>query len=232
MRRDVVSGMLLIVGSVAWVFALAHHPTGHDMLAGADPEGQARLGVLIHAIAIGSAPIVFMGLLGLARRLGRSDLVTAALVSFGFAAVGIMVAAVMSGFVATPLTQRIREADAPARDVYHMLLSYTGLINQGFAKVHVVASSVGMLLWSAAIWRSQRMSRAAGVAGAVIGAGVLFALFSGHLRLGVHGAQLVTFATSGWLIWVGVLLCRRAQPVSDPREGDGAGEVGGGGVMV
>ena len=213
MRRDVVSGTLLITGALVWVFALALHPTGHDMLAGADPGGQARLGVLIHAVAIASAPMVFMGLLGLARRLDWTELAIAALVSFGFAAVGIMVAAVMSGFVATPLTQRIMAADAAARDVYHMLLGYTGLINQGFAKTHVVASSVGMLLWAAAIRWSGRMSRSAGVAGAVIGAGVLLALFSGLIRLDVHGARLVTFATSGWLIWVGVLLCGRGQVV-------------------
>ena len=46
------------------------------------------------------------------------------------------------------------------------------------------------------------------VVGAVIGAAVLLGCFSGHLRLDVHGFGIVIFAQSGWLIWLGSLLCR------------------------
>ena len=64
------------------------------------------------------------------------------------------------------------------------------------------------MLWSAAILRSGRISRAAGLAGTVVGAGVFLAFLSGYLRLDVHGFGIMTVTQSGWLIWLGILLCR------------------------
>jgi len=139
-------------------------------------------------------------------------------VAFGFGGVAVMTAAVASGFVATGLTRQILADEGGSRDVYHALLAYTGLVNQGFAKVNVVSWAVAILLWSAAIWRSRRMERAAGIVGAVVGGGILIAFFSGHLRLNVHGFGIVTFAQSGWLIWIGILLCRGGPSAPESRE--------------
>lgn len=206
--RDVVSGLLLIAGSLAYMLVMTIHPTAHDLMTAESFARQARMGVLVHGLALAATPIVFLGLLGLSRRLGPSDLATAGLVVFGFGGVAVMSAAVASGFVATPLIGRLLTAEGASRDVYHALLGYTGLVNQGFAQVHVVAFSVAILLWSAAILVTGRMSRAAGIAGVVVGLGVLLVFFSGHVRLDVHGARIVFFAQSGWLIWLGSLLCR------------------------
>ena len=43
----------------------------------------------------------------------------------------------------------------------------------------------------------------------MVGAGVLVAFLSGHVSLDVHGFGLITFTQSGWLIWLGILMCRR-----------------------
>lgn len=212
MRRDVISGTLLILGALTGVFALGLHPTAHDLL---EPEGlsrMAQLNALVHGTAIAGVPMVFVGLLGLARRLAPSELTTPALVTFATGGVAVVCAAVMSGFVATPVIARIVAADPATRVTYEALLTYTSLLNQGFAKVFVVASSVAIVLWSVAILRSGRLQRAAGIAGAVVGGLVLIAFLTRQVRLDIHGFGLITFAQSAWLIWIGVLLLRRAPP--------------------
>lgn len=203
MKRDVTSGILLCAGALAGIAVMSLHPTPHQPLASA---GMARLNVLVHGLALVAVPVVFLGLVGVARRLEPSDLTTAALVAWGAGSVAVMSAAVASGFVAPGVMTRIVAAEGSR--VPEAFLLYTGLWNQGFAKVNVVAYAVGLLLWSAAILRSGRMARASGVVGAVVGAGVLLGFFSGHLTLDVHGFGLVTFAQSGWLIWLSVQLCR------------------------
>lgn len=206
--RDAASGILLLAGSLAGIVVMSLHPTGHDLMTAGGSEKLAQLNVIVHGLALAATPIVFLGLLGVARRLGPSDLTTSALVAWGFGGLAVTSAAVASGFVAPGVIARIIAAEGSR--VPQAFLVYTGLWNQGFAKVNVVAYSVGILLWSAAILRSGRMARAAGIAGAVIGAGILLGFFSGHLRLDVHGFGIVTFAQSGWLIWLGILLCREA----------------------
>jgi hypothetical protein len=218
MRRDFVSGILLIAGSLADVFALSLHPTSRDLLTSADPARQVHLNALVHGVALAGVPILFLGLLGLARRLAPSDLATAALVSYAFGGMAVLSAAVASGFVAPAMIEHMLDAEGPARSTYEALLAYSGHVNQGFATVYVVASSVAILLWSTAIVRSGRMARTVGIVGAVIGVGVLLAFFSGHLRLDVHGFGLVTFAQAGWTVWLGILLCRNGRRLSSAGE--------------
>ena len=214
MQRDVIGGTALIVGALASMVVMLLHPTGSDILHAQNFERQVNLGVAVHGLALAATPVLFFGLLGVSRRLGPSDLTIAALVAYGFGGVAILSAAVASGFVATGLFERIVATEGASRDWYHALGEYTGMVNQGFAKVYVVASSVAILLWSAAVLRGRRMARAAGFTGVVVGAGVLVAFLSGHLSLDVHGFGVVTFAQSAWLIWLGVLLCREARPAS------------------
>ena len=208
MRRDVTGGILLIAGSLVGVMVLSLHPTGRDLLTSADASRQALLSMMVHALALAGLPMLFLGQLGLARRLGSSHLTTSALVVYGFGGVAVLSAAVVSGFVSTPITQRILAAEGPTREMYKALLMYSGLLNHGFANVSVVASSAAILLWSVAIIRSKQMTRAVGFAGIVVSTGVLLAFLSGHLGLDVHGFGLITFAQSAWMIWLGILLCR------------------------
>jgi len=208
MKRDVPSGILLIVGAVTGLVVMTHHPTARTLLEPGAFAHQARLNGLVHGLALASVPVLFLGLLGLTRRLGWSDLGVAALVVYGFATVAVTSAAVASGFVATEVIGRMAEAEGSARDLDHALMEYTGMLNQGFAKVDVVASSVALLLWSAAILKSRVMPRVVGHVGVIVGGAVLLAFFAGHLRLNVHGFGIVVFLQAVWLIWIGVLLCR------------------------
>jgi len=119
--------------------------------------------------------------------------------------------------VPTGVIGRMMAVGEGAREVYHALLTYTSLVKRSSANVHVVAMSVAILLWSAAILRSRLMGRAVGIAGVVAGTGILLGLFSGHLRMDVHGFGLVTLAHAAWLIWLGILLCRGRGGVSEGR---------------
>lgn len=216
MKRDVLSGTVLIVGAVTTMVVMAFHPTGQTPITRENFPSQGLLNVTVHSLALVAVPTLFLGLLGLARRLGPSDVTTAALVAYGFGAVAIMSAAVASGLVVTGVIDQIFNGPPDARAVNQVLLTYTHLLNQGFAKVNLVASSVAILLFSTGIWRSGRLARAAAVAGAVIGAGLLLAFFAGRLGLDAHGFGIVTFVQSLWLIWLGVLLCREGERAALP----------------
>ena len=196
MKRDVVSGTLLIVGSAGGVVVMALHPTAHGLMNPESGPHLTQVNAMVHGLALAAVPAVVLGLLGLRRRLGPSDLATAGLVAYGWASVAVLSAAVASGFV------------APGVIADEAFLSYTRLLNQGFAKVNVVASCVAILLFAWAILRKRSLSRVAGIVGAAVAAVILLLFLVGHLRLDVHGFGIVTFAQSAWLIWIGILLCR------------------------
>jgi len=71
--------------------------------------------VTVHSVALGTVPILFVGLLGLSRRLRLTDLTTAALVAHGFGCAAVMRAVVADGFIATAVIERIVTAEGPAR---------------------------------------------------------------------------------------------------------------------
>lgn len=208
MRKDLPSGILLIAGALAYLAVMAFHPTGGELMAAGSAAAAAHRNVAAHSLALFATPALFLGLLGLTRRLGPSDLATAGLVAFGFGSVAVLSAAVMSGFVATETIAWTAGAEGAERELYHAFLDYTGALNQAYTRVYVVGSSVAFLLWSAAILRTGRLARAAGVVGALAGAGVLVAFLAGHLHLDVHGFGILVLVQSAWLVWVGVLLCR------------------------
>jgi hypothetical protein len=205
-KSDRLSGVLLILGAIVGMVVIILHPSGV-----VNPATFGRFvwqNQIVHGVALAVVPILFLGLFGLSRRLGSSDLTTAALAAYGLGATAVVSAAVSSGFVATLVIDQILTGPAESRGVFQALLTYTGLVNQGFAKVNAAAGLVAVLLWSVAIWRSDRMARAPAVAGAVVSVAVLLALVSGMLPMDVHGFGLVTMVQSIWLIWIGILLCR------------------------
>ena len=206
MKRDLAAGTLLIAGAVAGVAVMALHPTAHGLMNAESGPHLAMLNVMVHGLALAATPLIFLGLLGLWRRLAPSDLATAGLVAYGWGCVAVMSAAVASGFVAPGVITRIVAAEGSKMPEAFLL--YTGLWNQGFAKINVVATSIGILLFSVTILKSARMAAAVGAFGGVVSALILLLFFVGHLKLDVHGFGIVTFAQSAWLIWIGILLCR------------------------
>jgi hypothetical protein len=213
MKRDTAAGTCLLIAAASGMVVMILHPTAHGLM---DPESGprlARVNAMVHGLALAVMPMIILGLIGLRRRLGCSELATAALVAYGWGCVAVMSAAVASGFVAPAVIARIVAADGSKMPDAFLL--YTGLWNQAFAKVNVVATSVGILLFSAAILRTRKLAPAVGAFGLLVSVAILVLFFVGHLTLDVHGFGIVTFAQGAWLIWIGVLLLREGGATID-----------------
>jgi hypothetical protein len=74
----------------------------------------------------------------------------------------------------------------------------------------VAASSVAVVLWSASFLKDRAFSGALAIYGLVLGPLTVLALFSGHLRLNVHGFGMVMLGQALWFIAAAVRLFRDA----------------------
>lgn len=200
MRREALGGWSMIAGAVMGLVTMAFHPTG---------GGHAALALAVHSLAIAATPVAFYGGWVLTRRLAAGGAVAElALAFYGLSSVATLLAATASGLLASDLIAQAAAAQGEARAAAGAVLHYNVALNQAFAKVIVAASSAAIALWSVEIVRTGRMRRAAGVLGCVVAAAALLALFSGHLRLDVHGFGAVVLAQGIWLIMVGAELRR------------------------
>lgn len=205
MRCEKLGGWAMIAGAVMGLVTMAFHPTG---------GGEPALALAVHALAIAGAPVAFYGGWVLTRRLSADGpLSELALAFYGMSVVATLLAATASGLLAPDLIARAAELQGEARAAADALLHYNYALNQAFAKVLVAASSISIGLWSMEILRTRLMRRATGILGCVVAALTLLALFSGHLRLNVHGFGAVVLAQAIWLILVGEEL-RRGVPVA------------------
>jgi hypothetical protein len=206
------SALALIIGMIGTIITMAFHPTGHDLVTSEHFDSMMRLAVAVHALALICLPIIFLGTLGLYRRLaGANRLSLTALVMYGFAAVAVMNAATLSGLVAPGLARHMLTNEAGSRDMWSIAFHLSGDLNQAFALVFVVASWAAILLWSIAILRSGNFSRALGIYGCCVAPITLIAVLSGHIRLNVHGFGMVVLSQAVWFISAGVLLWKEKQ---------------------
>ena len=206
-----MGGTLLVAGNAAGIITMVLHPVGgHGLLSPTEMQRLATLDRVVHGFALFGVAMVFLGVLALTRRLSAGTanrLPLAALVVFGFAAVAIMSAAAMSGFVGADILSRMVEGD-PKLESRRMLLDYTFRLNQAYSAIYVVGVCVAIMLWSAAMLRTRLFSRGLGVYGLVLGPLILAALFGGNLPLDVHRFGIVVFAQAVWFIVAGIWLGR------------------------
>jgi hypothetical protein len=214
MTDDRKSGLALITAMVGTIITMAFHPTGHGL-----QQDQFKhielLNIAVHSLALFCIPVLFLGALGLTRRLASPNrLALAALVFHGFASVAVMLAAAMSGLVGTYVARQMTSSPPGAADTWHIAFHLSGYMNQAFAQIFVVASSVAIVLWSVAMVRGNMLSRGLGIYGCIFGPLTAIAVLSGHLRLNVHGFGLVVLGQAAWFITAGVLLWRSAGPAT------------------
>jgi hypothetical protein len=211
MTDNCMSALALITGMAGSIITMAFHPTGHDLSTPEHSASMMQLNVAVHSLALVCVPILFMGALGLTRRLAATNrLALAGLVLFGYAEVAVMIAATVSGLVAPGLFHHMA-ADPGMADIWRAVLTLNGHLNQAFAQVYVVASSAAIVLWSAAILRASNFSRPLGVYGCILGPLTVIAVLSGHIRLNVHGFGMIVASQAVWFISAGVLLWKEKQ---------------------
>jgi hypothetical protein len=207
MTDDRKSALALIAGSAGTLVTMAFHPTGHELLAPGQLDHMTFVVVATHALALVSIPILFLGALGIARRLASPDrMPIAALVFYGFGLVGAMMAAVASGLVAPQLARKLAQAEPAARDMWDMAMHFNGMVNQSFAILFVVASSLAILLWSISIVRSAALARSIGYYGGLLGLATIALILSGTLRLNVHGMGMVVLGQSIWYVIIALTM--------------------------
>lgn len=201
------SGLALIAGSLGMIITMAFHP--HGAIAPAQVETMARNLTIVHSLALASLMILFLGTLGLSRHLKNADrLDVIALVVFAFAAVAVMNAAVMDGLVAPNVLRRMVEGGPAAMDTWRIVFRYNFELNQAFARLYAVSSSVAIFLWSVSIWRNKTLARGLGIYGCVFSCLAIAAVASGRLPMDVHGFGAIVLAQAIWFISAGMLLRR------------------------
>jgi hypothetical protein len=215
MTDDRKSGLAFFIGMAGTIITMALHPTAQDLGGGSGhADHMMQLNMAVHSLVLVCIPILFLGALGLTRRLAAPDrLALSGLVLFGFAEVAVMIAAAASGLIAPGLFHHI--ADDPGKaDMWRAVLILNGHINQAFAMIFVVASSIAIMLWSAAIIRNRMWWRGLAIYGCILGPLTIVAVLSGHVRLNVHGFGLVMLGQAIWFVCSGVTLWRFKETVS------------------
>jgi hypothetical protein len=210
MTDDRKAGIALIAGSLGGILTMAMHPTGRASLT---PEQAVHLSVLsgtIHSLALVSVLLLFLGACGLARSIAATDRISfAAIVTFGFACVAVVIAAAVSGFVVPDIMKHMVRVDPAAAHQWQIVTYGVFQINQAFARIYSVAASMAIILWSVSALRNGRFGRGVATYGCVISALIIIGIGVGHLRLDVHGMAAVWLGQSIWFIIVGSQLCSR-----------------------
>lgn len=219
MTDDRKSGIALIIGPAGMIITMAVHP--HGTVTPAQVASVARNLTIVHALALASLIILFLGVLGLTRRLKSDDrLDLAALVVFAFAGVAVMNAIVADGLLAPSVMRLFVQAGpaTPAGDTWRIISRYNFEVNQANARLYAVVSSLAILLWSISIVRGRRLGRGVGIYGCLIGVATPIAVGTG-IPMDVHRFGAVVLGQAIWFVIVGATLCgsqedRAARPSS------------------
>ena len=210
------SGILLITGSLGGILTMAIHPVavGGPMTT----EQVSRLSLIsgvAHSIALLSSLLLFLGACGLTRRIAAADRTAfAALVTYGFACVAVLIAAAVSGFIVPGIMKHmVRDVPAAAHQ-WQIVIEGIFQVNQAFGRIYSVAASLAIILWSISALRNGGFGRGVAIYGCIVSVLVILGIGVGHLRLDVHGMAAVWFAQTIWIILVGYQLGSAAESSS------------------
>src|SRR5438067_5512532 len=210
------SGIALIAGSLGGILTMAIHAVAGGSLTSDQVGHLSLVSGIAHSIAMVSVLLLFLGACGLTRSIAAADrLAFAALVTFGFACVAVLVATAVSGFsVPAIMKHMVRDVPANARQ-WQIVIDGIFQINQAFSRIYSVAASLAIILWSASALRNGGFGRGIATYGWVISALIMVAIGVGHLRLDVHGMAVVLLAHTIWFIVVGYQLRSQAAASAD-----------------
>ena len=211
MNTNRSAAIAMIAGSAAGLATMALHPTGDEVVRNATAGGSNMLNSSVHLLAIVAQPMVLAGSLGLTMNLvKRRDLAFGAFIFFAVASVAVIFAALASGFIAPAVLSGMETATEARRGAIIGALGYTGMLNQGFAKLYVVLAGIAILLWSLAILSGRELSRWLGAYGILLGLLFVTAIALNAIVLDIHGFGLVAILVGTWMVWAAINLIRRA----------------------
>ena len=210
MTDDQKSGIALIAGALGGIVTMAIHPTGAISPTSDQLEHLAVASAAAHSLAMVSFLILFLGACGLVRRIAAADRIAfAALVTYGFACVALLIAAAVSGFI-VPNIMRHMVRDVPDNaQQWKIVIHGVFQINQAFARIYSIAASIAIVCWSVSVLRNGGLGRGVAIYGCIVGPLLIVGIVAGYLRLDVHGMAIVALAQSIWFIVVGAQLYSR-----------------------
>lgn len=218
MTDDRKSGVALIAGSLCGILTMAIHPTGGASLTPGQVAHLALVSAIAHSIAMLSFLLMFLGACGLTRRLAAfartpnpDRLAFAAIVTFGFACVALLIAAAVSGFIVPGILRHMARDGAAAAPQYHLIVDAVFQFNQAFARIFSVAASAAIALWSISALRNGGLGRGIAIYGCAVSALLAAGVIVGHLRLDVHGMAVVVLGQAIWFVVTGAQLYREKE---------------------
>jgi hypothetical protein len=207
------SGIALIAGSIGGIATIAIHPTG--VHAPGQLEHLALVSAIAHSLAMISFLVLALGAFGLTQRLAAPDrLAFSALVVYLFAAVAVLIATAVSGFIIPNILRHMVRDGAATAPQYHIVIDSIFQINQAFSQIFTVATSIAVALWSISALRHGGVSRGIAIYGCIMAPLLILGICVGHLKLNVHGMGVVVLAQAIWFIVVGIQL---SQADSQPK---------------
>jgi hypothetical protein len=200
----------LILGSVGGMVTMAIHPVAGGPMTPAQVDRLATVSGIAHGLALVSVLLLFLGVCGLTRALAGLDrLAFSALVTYGFAAVAILIAASVSGWI-VPDTMRLMARDVTTNNGsqadWRIAIASMFQINQAMSRIYSVGAAVAITLWSVRCLRSRQLSQGFAWYGCVVAPLIAILIFIGHLRLDVHGMAVVMLSEVIWFVGMGIAL--------------------------
>jgi hypothetical protein len=211
MTDDRKAGFALIAGSLGGILTMAIHPTGAGSLTAAQVAHLSIASGVAHSIAMVSVLLLFLGACGLTRCIAADDRISfAAIVTYGFACVAVMIAASVSGFIVPGIMKHMVRDVPAAAPQWQIVIDGIFQINQAFARIYSVAASMAIILWSVSALRNGGLGRGVAIYGCVVAPLIIVGIGIGHLRLDVHGMAIVMVGQVIWFIVTGSQLARRS----------------------
>ncbi|MGA8621715.1 MAG: hypothetical protein WB660_24730 [Candidatus Sulfotelmatobacter sp.] len=131
------------------------HTTGTASLTAEQVAHLSSLSAAAHSLALVSILLLFLGTCGLARRLAAADQISfAAIVTYGFAGVAVMIAGAVSGFIVPGIMKHMLRDLPSAAHQWEIVIAGIFQINQAFARIFSVGASIVIILWSVSALRN------------------------------------------------------------------------------
>ncbi len=170
---------------------------------------------IAHGLGLVSVLLLFLGACGVAAALAGPDrMAFVALVTFGFAAVAVMIAGTVSGWIVPDIMRLMVKDDAANAATWKIAIASIFQINQAMSRVYSVGAAVAITLWSVCCLRMGRLSRSIAIFGCVTSPLVALLVMVGHLRPSVHGFTAVVLSEVIWFAGIGWVMLRADEPIA------------------
>jgi len=213
-----VAGIIILAATLIVVFLMLHHPSpgSHSFADKVDEFGsngghshKGMSNVLVHGGAIAIMGLYVFAFSWLSTCLGwNRTSVRLAMLSYTLGALGMIAAAMVSGFIMPFFLGRYDGATPAESEMAIQVLRLLRDVNRCFDQLGVIAMSSGVLFFAIAMLCERQRFWIAGILGVIVGLAGMASPVSGHFDATVHGIIAFVILQGIWNITVAILLMR------------------------